>query len=101
MSRALRYDGVLPNYRPPADVPDGPIPPTVVREIRTWLDDRSPDRYVEIIIEGTTPAGAGAAATQVRPYADAGATWWIESDWETSSVEAALGRINAGPPRLR
>ena len=100
MSRALRYDGVLPNYRPPAGQPDGPIPAAVVREIRDWLDERSPDRRVEIVVEGTTPVDRDAAGAQVRPYAEAGATWWIESDWETFDVEPARRRISAGPPRL-
>ena len=36
-------------------------------------------------------------ATDVREWADAGATRWIESDWKTA-VDAVRDRITAGPP---
>ncbi|MEU4443430.1 hypothetical protein AB0K14_08105 [Actinosynnema sp. NPDC050801] len=38
-------------------------------------------------------------ATNVGEWADAGATWWIESDWETT-VDAVRDRIAAGPPSV-
>jgi alkanesulfonate monooxygenase SsuD/methylene tetrahydromethanopterin reductase-like flavin-dependent oxidoreductase (luciferase family) len=100
MSRALRYDGVLAAYRAPAGTPDGPLPPPVIAEMRAWLDERSPERPIDVVVEGTTPADGEAAGKQVRPYADAGATWWMESDWSTFEVEPARRRIEAGPPRL-
>jgi hypothetical protein len=47
-----------------------------------------------------TDAGdRAAAAATVAGYEAAGATWWIESDWESSSIEAIRRRIVAGPPR--
>jgi hypothetical protein len=39
-----------------------------------------------------------AGAARVRRAAKAGATWWIESDWMTSSVARRHERIEAGPP---
>ena len=44
--------------------------------------------------------GPGAAATAVaEAHEAAGATWWIESDWSATTVEALRARIAAGPPR--
>ncbi|MGH2468231.1 MAG: LLM class flavin-dependent oxidoreductase, partial [Candidatus Limnocylindrales bacterium] len=55
----------------------------------------------EIVIDGTTPADdPAAAAAVVGPFAAAGATWWIEADWEHSSVAGLRRRIAAGPPDL-
>ncbi|HET8570559.1 MAG TPA: hypothetical protein VFN14_01565 [Candidatus Limnocylindria bacterium] len=52
-----------------------------------------------VIIRGTTqPATASDA---VRPWTDAGATWWIESDWSNFEVEPARRRTEAGPPGSR
>ena len=54
----------------------------------------------EIIVEGVTRADDRAAAAQVRPFAEAGGTWWIESPWEAPNrPEDLRRRITAGPPR--
>ncbi|WP_274523057.1 hypothetical protein [Saccharothrix sp. ALI-22-I] len=42
---------------------------------------------------------AEGVATSVGEWADAGATWWIESDWDTT-VDAVRDRIAAGPPSV-
>jgi hypothetical protein len=69
--------------------------------MRAWLDERSGSRTIDIIVEGTTPADDPSAAVRhVRPMAEAGATWWIESDWSTFDVGAMRARIAAGPPPL-
>jgi alkanesulfonate monooxygenase SsuD/methylene tetrahydromethanopterin reductase-like flavin-dependent oxidoreductase (luciferase family) len=94
MQRVLRWDGVLPY------VPGGEVSPEVVREIRAWVAERRPIDGFEIVVEGTTPADdASAAAATVRPWADAGATWWLESDWSNWEVGPMRRRIEAGPPR--
>ena len=96
MKRVVRYDGFLPNYRGPT----GKIPLDEVRAMRAWLDERSGDRRIDIVMEGTTPDDdPRAAAEHVEPIAEAGATWWIESDWSTFDVGAMRRRIEAGPPR--
>jgi hypothetical protein len=41
-----------------------------------------------------------AAAAQVRPLAEAGATWRIESDWSTWDASAMRRRIEAGLPAI-
>jgi hypothetical protein len=43
------------------------------------------------------PAAGGAV---VRPWADAGATWWVESMWmPPNDLAAVRARLKAGPPR--
>jgi len=36
----------------------------------------------------------------VRPYAQAGATWWMESRWSASDEAEIRTRIQQGPPRV-
>jgi len=44
------------------------------------------------------------AADTVRPWAEAGATWWIDADWSSMDRdvvrEASERRLKAGPPRI-
>ena len=93
MRRTLRYDGVV------AQVSDA----DGIRAIADYVTrERPPDagqRPFEIVAQGTTPPDAKAAAAIVRPYAEAGATWWIDADWDIATVESQRARIAAGPPR--
>lgn len=95
MSRALRWDGVIPQV---IDGDGGARQPHLdeVAALRARLDLERPDDSVDIVVEGTTSEHSPAA------YADAGATWWIESMWdamgEHSPVTAAYDRLRAGPP---
>ncbi len=64
----------------------------------------------DIIALGATPLGQPVESAQIlQPYADAGATWWLESiaplrmgrpGDETWSLEQLLARVRQGPPRL-
>jgi hypothetical protein len=58
----------------------------------------------EIATQGTTSADDPKAAAQVKPWADAGATWWIDADWSSLDPivvrEQAERRLTAGPPRI-
>jgi hypothetical protein len=90
MARALRWDGLLPQVV----VDDSNEQPSLeqIAEIRHDLGDRPYD----IVIEGEGSQHAPAA------WADAGATWWIESMWgavgQAEPVLAALDRLRDGPP---
>ncbi len=100
MNRALRYDGVLA-----ATVGEGPEPPGVtpetIREIREYVRERGKGDDFDIVWEGQTPGEDPAtAASIVRPYAEAGATWWIESRWTPPNAPEDLSRrVRQGPPR--
>jgi alkanesulfonate monooxygenase SsuD/methylene tetrahydromethanopterin reductase-like flavin-dependent oxidoreductase (luciferase family) len=95
MSRAMRWDGVIPQV---LDADGGARQPHLdeVAGLRAQLDAERPADDVDIIVEGTMSEHSPAA------YADAGATWWIESMWdamaEHSPVTAAYDRLRQGPP---
>jgi alkanesulfonate monooxygenase SsuD/methylene tetrahydromethanopterin reductase-like flavin-dependent oxidoreductase (luciferase family) len=107
MRRAARLDGWLPAHIPKG-AGDQEMTPPVLREGVEWLRERRAaaglgmDGY-DVVAEGTTPADPAAAGAIVRPWADAGANWWIEADWSEMDPErvrtAALRRLQAGPPR--
>jgi alkanesulfonate monooxygenase SsuD/methylene tetrahydromethanopterin reductase-like flavin-dependent oxidoreductase (luciferase family) len=98
MRRVLRYDGLLPHVLPGRGLRYGP---RAVARMRAWIGERRSLDGFEIVVEGTTPADEPeAAARAVEPWHRAGATWWIESDWEAPGIDAARRRIEAGPPRV-
>ncbi|MBA2383003.1 MAG: LLM class flavin-dependent oxidoreductase [Chloroflexi bacterium] len=94
LRRTLAWDGIY------AQVSGAPELGLVVE----WAERAWPaairDRPWDVVAEGRTPADdpAGAIAT-VAEYEAAGASWWIESDWEKGTVETIRERIVAGPPR--
>jgi alkanesulfonate monooxygenase SsuD/methylene tetrahydromethanopterin reductase-like flavin-dependent oxidoreductase (luciferase family) len=102
MARALRYDGILPNFFNP-DGSMGEGTPERYAEIAAYAAERrtEPGPF-EIVVEGVTPADDPAkAAAIVRPFAEAGGTWWIESPWQAPNAPDDLRRrIGQGPPRI-
>ncbi|MBA2597762.1 MAG: LLM class flavin-dependent oxidoreductase [Chloroflexia bacterium] len=97
IDRAFRYDGIMPAVGAP---PNNSPSPDDIRAIAAMARARKGEgEPFDIILEGTTPTGdVNAARAQVRPLAEAGATWWIESPWESPSVGSLRERIAAGPP---
>lgn len=97
MRRVLRCDGLLP-----AGAVDGPAD---IREIRTWLADHGAPADFDVLSEGETPTADPARARElVRPWAEAGCTWWMETRWEMphhsdERMAQIRERIAAGPPR--
>jgi hypothetical protein len=102
MQRALRYDGLLPNVMgADGKVRMSPATPEEVREMKIYVQaQRAETTPFDIVVEGETPGdNPPAADAQVRPYAEAGATWWIEAMWTASSLDAVSARLLKGPPR--
>jgi alkanesulfonate monooxygenase SsuD/methylene tetrahydromethanopterin reductase-like flavin-dependent oxidoreductase (luciferase family) len=101
MKRAIRWDGLLP-----AKMTDSgeftELVPDDIRAIKAYIDEhRTQTTPFDIIVEGTTPGDNPATAAEtIRGWVDVGATWWIESMWETPEPDAVLARIQQGPPRL-
>jgi len=85
MGRALRHVGVL-----------------VATIGGSAEENRAETTPFDIVWEGQTPGeDPGRAAAVVRPYAEAGATWWIESPWTPPNEPDDLRvRIRQGPPRV-
>jgi alkanesulfonate monooxygenase SsuD/methylene tetrahydromethanopterin reductase-like flavin-dependent oxidoreductase (luciferase family) len=99
MRRVIRYDGLLPGViLPGGERPE--MTPDHVREMRDWIGERRSLDGFEIVVEGTTSLDGRASAAKVMPWHDAGATWWIESDWSNWEIGPARRRIEAGPPRV-
>jgi alkanesulfonate monooxygenase SsuD/methylene tetrahydromethanopterin reductase-like flavin-dependent oxidoreductase (luciferase family) len=98
MSRVLRCDGVVPQYQ------NGEGTARDARAVVDWLAERGAPPALDVIAQGETPADdpAGAAAV-VRPWAEAGCTWWVENRWEmphhaAERMEQVRRRLGAGPP---
>jgi alkanesulfonate monooxygenase SsuD/methylene tetrahydromethanopterin reductase-like flavin-dependent oxidoreductase (luciferase family) len=110
MRRALRCDGLLPNVlrdgipdqRTPEDMA---VTPDDMRAIRDWLREQGASPDFDLIAEGETPADDPEDARRVvAPWADAGATWWLEARWamphhSPERLRQVRERLEAGPPR--
>lgn len=102
MERALRYDGLIPS----ALNQDGTARqanPEEVAEMKTYVMERR-DRSTpfDIVVDGETPGDdATEASAVVRPWAAAGATWWLETRWSASDLDEVATRIEEGPPGVR
>ena len=97
MSRALRYDGLL------AYTTRGEVTPEDIRAMRAYVEEnKEADGTFDIVWEGVTPGDdPERAVSMVRPLAEAGATWWIESPWSPpNEPEDLRRRIEQGPPRI-
>ena len=100
MNRTLRYDGLL------AYTTRGEVAPEDVRAMKAYVEEHRVGMDLEaapfdIVWEGQTPGDdLGRAASMVWPFAEAGATWWIESPWlPPNEPEDLRRRIRQGPPR--
>ncbi len=101
LGRALRYDGLLPNLVQRGEE-RRELTPDDIRAMRDYVvAHRNAATPYEIITEGTTPGDDPvAAAAKVRPWIDAGATWWIEGMWDAmQEPEKVWARVRQGPPR--
>jgi hypothetical protein len=94
MQRVLRCDGAIPYAMKD-------FGPGTIAEVAAYIrKNRTSRRAYDIIADGTTSAtDAKKAADVVRPWADAGATWWIEANW-SAKLPTVRKRIDAGPPRI-
>jgi alkanesulfonate monooxygenase SsuD/methylene tetrahydromethanopterin reductase-like flavin-dependent oxidoreductase (luciferase family) len=101
MQRAMRYDGILPTGLG-ADKKWYEMTPDHIREIKAYIEGRRAQKTpYDIVVEGTTPGDDHEqAAETVRPWSDAGATWWIEAMWSAGDLEQIRTRVRQGPPRL-
>jgi alkanesulfonate monooxygenase SsuD/methylene tetrahydromethanopterin reductase-like flavin-dependent oxidoreductase (luciferase family) len=103
MRRAMRYDGLLPSIQGQDGVWSD-MTPDALREIKAFVEaNRTETTPFDIIMEGETPGDdREQAAATVRPWADAGATWWMEGMWSASrddaGRQAVREHIRRGPP---
>lgn len=105
LDRALRYDGLVPQKKSEPGQTPGPIPPDDLLAIRAYIAEHRPgDGPFDLIAEGETPAASPRlAAEHVRPFAEAGATWWLESRWSAGDdwESVVRERLKDGPPKVK
>lgn len=101
MQRVVKYDGILPN-KLASGGESGQITPDDIRAIKTYVEEhRTLNTPFDIIWEGQTPGDDPARAQEIiQPYAEAGATWWMEAYWSFPPTAELRKRIQQGPPRL-
>jgi hypothetical protein len=89
MARALKWDGLIPQV-----VGEDGARQATLEELQVISGDL-PDDY-DVIVEGAQAEHSPAA------WADAGATWWIESQWDAVGQArpalATVDRLRDGPP---
>ncbi len=71
--------------------------------MKAYVEEHRPQGApFDIVCEGETPPDdPERAASVVRPFAEAGATWWIEAPWSPPNEPEDLSRrIAEGPPRV-
>lgn len=104
MRRVLRYEGLLPAVTgKTGKVEMRAATPDEIRQMKAWIDQkRTAATPFDIVVEGTTLGDDHArGAAVVQPYADAGATWWIEALWEAGDDHPrVLDRIRQGSPAV-
>jgi alkanesulfonate monooxygenase SsuD/methylene tetrahydromethanopterin reductase-like flavin-dependent oxidoreductase (luciferase family) len=97
MRRALRYEGLL------AYTTRGEVTPEDIRAMKAYVEEnRDGTEPFDIVWEGVTPGDDSEWAAQiVRPFAEAGITWWMESMWSPPNEPDDLrARIKQGPPSI-
>ena len=102
MARVLRYDGLLP-AKLDANGSFADVTSDDLRAMKTYIEERrTATTPFDIVYEGRTPGDDPAQAAEiVRPYAEAGATWWMEAMWTEPNTPADVRkRIQQGPPRI-
>jgi hypothetical protein len=105
IQRVLRYDGLLPQVLESVEGTSHNAQQAhfaALREMKAYIENnRMETTPFDIVIEGVTPGDRPEeAAAMIREWANAGATWWLESMWQADSAAAVRARILQGPPRM-
>jgi alkanesulfonate monooxygenase SsuD/methylene tetrahydromethanopterin reductase-like flavin-dependent oxidoreductase (luciferase family) len=109
LERAARWQGVFPAVAGSSlDDPGSRLTVESLRElvdrIGALRDDagRSMTGY-EVVVEGDSHGSFGQVRPPVQRWADAGATWWVESWWDLPDSPEGRAetrrRLELGPPR--
>ncbi len=102
MQRVLRYDGLLP-AKMNDDGSFAEVTPADIQAMKAYIvEHRTQTTPFDIVMEGETPGDNREQASKIiRPYVDAGITWWLESRWSCmDKPDEVRTRIRQGPPRI-
>jgi len=99
MKRAIKYEGIIPTIKNKQGQFEDITPEHIV-EIKDYIqENRSKNVPFDIIVEGKSPGDDPEVSMSIiKPFAEAGATWWIESNWTTKNLELLFKRVKQGPP---
>lgn len=95
LRRVLKWDGLVHQGTP-----------GTLREARAWIEaNREATTPFDYLGEGTSRGDdAAAARAVVEPWAEAGATWYLEAMWElpreADQLDVVRRRIQQGPPAV-
>jgi alkanesulfonate monooxygenase SsuD/methylene tetrahydromethanopterin reductase-like flavin-dependent oxidoreductase (luciferase family) len=95
--RAARWDGLWP-----VDL-TGPLTPATLRTMLAYVaEHRTESGPFDVVVADVTPGDDAQRATElVAPFAEAGATWWVEYLGPfRGPLEAMRERIAQGPPPM-
>ncbi|MFL6275691.1 MAG: LLM class flavin-dependent oxidoreductase [Blastocatellia bacterium] len=100
MRRALQWDGLIAQ-RYGGSPADGSLTVDEIRTIKAYVDEhRTATTPFDILAGGSTGNKSRKRAVEtVRPYIEAGATWWMEEAWASSEAKLRA-RVRQGPPRV-
>ena len=99
MRRVLKCDGIFP-VKMTADGQAAELTPEDICEIKAYVEaNRTLNTPFDLVAQGSN-AGLSRAqlADKVRPWAEAGATWWIEAPYREPE-DKILAHLRQGPPR--
>ena len=74
--------------------------------MRAWLAENGARPDLDVLAERSTLSDDAEAASRiVAPWAQAGCTWWLESNWEMprhsdERLQEVRRRLMAGPPTV-
>lgn len=98
MARAARWDGVVLQRTGSAE----PLTPADVAEAVAWIAEHRTAGMAgyDVVVQDVLPDDAGAAHDHAAAFAQAGATWFIDSRWDaaTATPERLLAVVRQGPP---
>lgn len=99
MQRLLKVDGVFPQ-KMNAEGQFVEVAPEDVSQIKEYVDaNRTLTTPFDIVVEGKTgDQSPEQAREKLAAWAEAGATWWVESTWDANEVDLEA-RIRVGPTR--
>ena len=90
LRRAARWDGWIPNSLEPHAMTMS------ADELAAKVETIGRGEAFEVAFNGYSDTGGN-----VRTYADAGATWWLENLHDLrGDVDALIARVDAGPPSV-
>ncbi len=109
LERAARWQGVFPSYAGGTlEEPHSHLTTEALREVVDRIGSLRADAGLgmddyDVVVEGDSHGSFGGVRPPVQPWADAGATWWVESWWDLpdspEGVAEVRRRLALGPRR--